>query len=232
MNISTCKTSKDYILTSKFGYKLFLTNKINNEMKNRKNNFSNKFLLNDKKSGKTKFIFRQNRHIMSLRESKTQNENKYKTNKDFLIDKYIKTLELEKDSKYIIKSVNNSTERSTFLSNDQSMYLKKKNEEKFPLLIKDIQTSSLLYKTEKNLVLRRNTTDKQLKERNIGLNEKLGLKGVYLKTENYFPHQKKKNNDYFNFGCFGYLHFFCLAKNKHFNEKNFLLKLQPKKVWK
>ena len=95
---------------------------------------------------------------------------------------------------------------------------------KFTLMIKDIESNFILLKNKKNKrykTYKMNEGSENLKSSYKDFNEKLGVKNVYFKTENYFNKKNPFHNNKFKFlSLFSGFNKFSTGNNNIFNQKS------------
>ena len=231
MIIKTPKFTINYTLLKKNGLKLFESNTINNsnsylgEKITMSCNLSKEggSISSDKK-GNNKNILNTFSYISKSKTSSKYfpNINEFKKrlflkniispDKRFILEDYMKHKEIDLIKNPNIKTIYDA--RKTFFSekkindNRTSYFYKeelfdKKN--KYPLMIKDIQSNYILLKNKRNKKYKDYFLLKKLEEeKNIfrDINEKLGIKNIYIKSDKIF--NKNKNNNLNFMSCINF----------------------------
>ena len=263
MFINSQKSTKNYLLLKKGGFRLFNTYKkrkslssnteINKVTLSTYNPSKGRPIINGtcreeiKKDNKKKEIintfsnisynkFNLTKYIPKISEYKKRLYLKkiVSTEKDYLLENYMKHKEIEIIKNRNIKTVYDA--RKTFFTDNQindnrtSYFYKEKlfdDKKKFPLMIKDIQSNYILlknkkYKKYKDYLLLKKIEEEKNKFKDF--NEKLGIKNINIKSDKLI----KKNNTYVNrnFNIFNCVNNYL----KTFNKEVFSQKRKRKKI--
>lgn len=244
MLIQSSKSSKDFIITKKGGFKLYPLHIQTTPDYNSSNNFISDYETTYNSSNAPKSTIYTNINISKKNHTfsnmKTFNEN---TNKSIFDDKGFrqkplnklknlnnKKKEINKRLDFIKKNMLNNKD---FVCEDYVRYQdltrndKKFNhtnynkssstKNKFPLLLKDIKSNEILYNNIKNKKKFRKSVERVEPE---DVNEKImGVKNVFLRTN--FDQSRKNlwKINLFKYSCYSYFKAFCSVNNIHFNTK-------------
>ena len=254
MIIKSPKYTRNFLLLKKGGFKLFQSNKSqkNNLSPNYKTTISYKEgrtnIYNDKEEKNKNILNTFSYTSKSMHHNSPKNLpklNEYKkrlflkniisSEKKFILEDYMKHKEIDLIKNHNIKTVHEA--RKTFFSerkindNRTSYFYKEElfdKNNKFPLMIKDIQSNYILLKNKRNKKYKEYFIFKQLEEEKNSFkdfNEKLGVKNIYIKSDKLFNKNKTFMNKNFNFiSCINYFNSFSTTHKGAFNLKRKSLK--------
>ena len=250
MIIKTPKFTRNFTLLKKGGFKMFDSNQIKknsssldekitmscnlsksggtniyNDKKYKNNNILNTFSYISKSKKKSK-------HYPKLNEFKKRLflKNILSSEKNFRLEDYMKNKEIELIKNRNIKTVYDA--RKTFFSekkindNRTSYFYKEElfdNKNKFPLMIKDIQSNYILLKNKDKKKYKDYFLLKKLEEEKNSfrdVNEKLGVKNVNIKSDKLFNQNKSFMKNSFHFiSLNNYFNSFSSTQKRAFNLK-------------
>lgn len=179
------------------------------------------------------------------------NNKKYNEYKDFILNEYHHDKQIENDSRYKYKFRNKISDfgRTDYFTNSPTVFLTK-DKTKFPLFVKDINGSSIIYRSLNGLDSKMRTKTFDEKNKNISNKDKDELifvneavkdnkKNVFLKLKNNnilgsVDNKNYKKKEYFvSLNCMNYLKKFCQLQKQEddddLNEEELIKKKEKHK---
>lgn len=245
MIIKNSKSSRDFIITKKGGFKLYPLHIQKTQDTNNSNHFISEYESTYNSSNAPKSttyininISKKNHSFSNMKAFNEINNKNIFDDKGFRQKSFDKLKNVnDKKKKEINKRLEfikkNMLTNKDFIAEDYVRYqdLKKNIKEfthinynksgiinnKFPLMLKDIKSCEILYNNSKNKKQFRKSI--QITEPE-DVNEKItGAKKVFLKT-NFTDNRKNLwKSNLVKYSCYNYFKVFCLANNNHFNRK-------------